>query len=115
MKFLKRTNKSTGVVEAIATVQAVVESIETSSRTNSNGKAFGFVNARVGNDLLTGTAYAKTADAYASTPAEGSTITLEALASDVAQGINKNWSLALPQASDVSLDDIASAKAFLAQ
>lgn len=115
MKFIKRTNKKTGLVEAIATVQAVVETIETKSRTNSNGKAFGFINARVGDDLLTGTAYAKTAEAYNKAPVEGDTVILEALASDIAQGINKNWSLALPAASDVAISDLDAAKAFLAQ
>lgn len=115
MDFTKRLNKSTGVVEAIAVVQATVEAIETNSKTNSNGKAYGFINARVNGDLLTGVAYQKTADAYTNKPEAGDVVTMEALATDVANGINKNWSLALPTASSVSKDDQDAAKAFLAQ
>lgn len=103
MNFIERTNKKTGLKEVIAVVQATIQAIETTSRTNSNDKPFGFMSLTNDNgDILTGMAYDKTAKAYPTSPIIGDTVTIEALASDIADGINKNWQLALPTASDVS-------------
>ena len=114
MKFTTRLNKSTNLVEAVAQVEATIESIETSSNTNSNGKAYGFIHARNANGLMTGIAYAKTQDAYNGAATVGDTVMLEALASEVASGINNHWNLTLPSASEVVASDVNAAKAFLA-
>ena len=115
MKFTMRLNKSTNLNEAVAHVEATVESIETSSNVNSNGKSYGFIHARNENGaLLTGIAYEKTKDAYNGAAIVGSKVMLEALAAEVGAGVNNHWNLTLPSASPVSASDAAAAKAFLA-
>ena len=115
MKFFSKVNKSTGVSEAIAQASVVISKIESDSRTNSNGKKFGFFTADNAGQTITGMVYNKTAEAYHENGiASGEEVIVECLATDLAQGINKNWQVALPVASDVSSDDIDAATAFLA-
>ena len=115
MKFFSRVNKSTGVSEAIAQATVVLSKIESDSKTNSNGKPYGYFNADNAGQMVTGIAYDKTAKSYNEVGlAAGEEVIVECLATDLAQGINKNWQLALPVASDVSSDDIDAATAFLA-
>jgi len=114
MKFISRLNKSTNLVEAIAQESVTVETIETTSRLNSNQKPYGFVHGRTEDGaLLTGIAYKATADVHGNI-ATGTTIMLEALASDVAAGSNNKWQLALPQATAVTDAAKQAAAAFLA-
>ena len=65
MEFISKLNAKTNLVEGLATETVVVTSIETTSRTNKNGKAFGFVHGtNPQGELLTGIAYAATAAAH---------------------------------------------------
>lgn len=115
MKFIIRTNKKTGLVDKLATIDAVLTSIETKSRTNSNGKPFGFINAVNENgDRLTGIAYNSTAMTFTDIGA-GSKVVLETEAKNIAAGENNKWQLALPVASAVDKSDLDAAAAFLAQ
>lgn len=115
MKFISRTNKKTGTIDKLATIEAVLLSIETTSKTNTNGKPYGFIAAEDGNGgRITGIAYNSTAKAFANIAA-GTKVTLETEASNIVAGENNKWQLALPTASDVTADAIAAAKAFLAQ
>ena len=114
MKFESRMNKKTNLMEAMATQEVSIESIETTSKTNSNGKAFGFVHGRTSTGaLVTGIAYDKTATAHGGL-AVGTKVVLESLAADVVAGFNNRWQLTLPTASPVLAADIAAAQAFLA-
>jgi len=114
MKFTTRLNKSTNLVEAVAQVEATIESIEVVSKSNSNGKSYGFIHARNDNGLMTGIAYQNTHSAYNGVAEIGDTVMLEALASEVASGVNNHWNLALPSASEVVKADADAASAFLA-
>ena len=114
MEFISKLNAKTNLVEGLATETVVVTSIETTSRTNKNGKAFGFVHGtNPQGELLTGIAYAATAAAHGSI-AVGSKVLLESLAVDIQAGLNNRWSLSLPTAAPVSQDARAKAAAFLA-
>ena len=114
MKFTSKLNGKTNLMEAVATTTVTIESIETTSKSNSNGKKYGFIHGRdADNKLLTGIAYDKTAIAHGNL-AVGATVQLEALVADVVAGHNNRWGLTLPTASPVSTGDIAQAQAFLA-
>ena len=65
MEFITRVNKKTNLVEALAQELVTIKTIETTSKTNSNGKPFGFLHATdPDGKLLTGLAYKATADAH---------------------------------------------------
>lgn len=115
MKFLNRLNKKTGLVDKLATIDAVLTMIETKSRTNKNGKPYGFINAldEAGN-RLTGIAYNSTALTFTDIGA-GTKVVLETEAKNIAAGENNKWQLALPVASAVDKGDADAAAAFLAQ
>lgn len=115
MNFTTRLNKKTGLTDKLATIHAVLTSIETTSKTNSNGKPYGFINATTeAGDTVTGIAYNSTAKLFNNIDA-GTKVLLETEVQNIVNKENNKWQLALPQASAVSQDDVAAAAAFLAQ
>ena len=113
MKFIKRKNKQSGVMEAIAQANVILDSIESTSRTNSNGKSFGFLGATLPTgERVSGIAYDKTAKSYANVATDS--VLIETLVTNLVAGEHNKWQLSLAVASDVSTADIDKAKAFLA-
>lgn len=114
MNYLQKLNSKTNLMDAVAQQTITIEKLETTSKTNKNGKSYGFLHGRteVG-DLITGLAYKNTADTYGSV-AVGSKVLVETLAANVKNKINNNWQLTVAGASPVRQSDADKAAAFLA-
>ena len=106
MRIVERTNKSTGEVEKYLVTDAQLLTIESESKvTKVNGKPYGFFNARVGGKLASGIAYDAVLErAGREQFVPGATIQVEALVSDVRNGDNNKWKIALPTADSLSED-----------
>ena len=114
MNYLQKLNSKTNLMDAVAQQTVTIEKLETTSKTNKNGKAFGFLHGRTeAGDLVTGLAYKNTADTYGSV-APGAKILVETLATNVRDKINNNWQLTVQGASPVRQADVDAATAFLA-
>ena len=103
MELVTRKNPQTGAEEQWVMADATLISCESTSRkSKANNKPYGFFNATIGGKRSSGIAWNGVVAGMDTTP--GTKVQVEALRSDLAAGVNKNWKISLPSTEALSTD-----------